>query len=346
LFSVKTSKLFSGATAPSEEEQQNLLEVTVNVMKKYNKPIVIILQEYMTSTEYLDLEEDRRRIRDYFFAHGIPAYLTEQRAFTALSHLAGYRQAAGKGPNAVISVGNNGKQQSVIKGRKQLLKIQENSGNAILNEIECKRVLKSIGIKVTEPVFAESEKEAVAAAKKMGFPVVMKVVSPEITHKSDIGGVKLNLPGEDQVRTAYNEIMEAVAKKAVQATIAGVSIQKMAPPGLELVIGMTKDPQFGPMLMFGLGGIFVEVLKDVSFRIIPLSREDAGSMIRGIKGYRLLTGFRGRPAVDIEYLEELLMKLSGFILENPEIKEMDINPLIAYEKGAVAVDARIVLEDG
>jgi acetyl-CoA synthetase (ADP-forming) len=119
----------------------------------------------------------------------------------------------------------------------------------------------------------------------------------------------------------------------------------MAAPGLELVIGVIKDPQFGLMLMFGLGGTSVEVLKDVAFRIVPLTREDAGDMIRQIKGYPLLAGFRGQSASDINYLEELLMKLSAFVAENPEIKEMDINPLIAYENGAVAVDARIILDN-
>ena len=138
--------------------------------------------------------------------------------------------------------------------------------------------------------------------------------------------------------------MKAVRKKAPKAAVEGISVQKMAQPGLELVIGMTRDPQFGPMLMFGLGGTSVEILKDVAFRIVPLTEEDAGDMIREVKGYRLLEGYRGQPPVDVEFLEGLLMKLSAFVEENPEIKEMDINPLIAYKKGAVAVDARIILD--
>jgi acyl-CoA synthetase (NDP forming) len=344
LFSVKTSKIFSGTTAPSEKEQRGLLDIPVKVMKKYKKPIAIILPEYVTSAEAVDLEEERRKIRDYFFSHGIPVYLSEQRAFTALAHLAKYRQTTGKAANAVKSE-NNGNEKIVLKDRKQFAKILEKTENSILDEIQCKTILKSIGIKVSKPILAESGKEAVAVAKKMGYPVVMKVVSPQITHKSDIGGVKLNLMSDRQVRTAYTEIIKAAAKKAAKAKIEGVSIQKMTQPGRELVMGMTKDPQFGPMLMFGLGGIFVEVLKDVSFRILPLSREDAGDMIRGIKAYHLLEGFRGQPAVDVKYLEELLLKLSGFIMGNPEIKEMDINPLIAYKKGAIAVDARIIVED-
>ena len=344
LFSVKTSQIFSGTTAPSDKDQRGLLEIPVKVMKKNKKPITIILPEYVTSAEAVDLEEDRRKIRDYFFSNGIPVYLSEQRAFTALAHLAKYRQAKRKTEKAFIA-GKNENEKAITNRRKQFLRMLGETENSILDEIQCKTILKSIGIKVSEPVLAGLKTEAVAVAKKMGYPVVMKVISPQITHKSDIGGVKLNLMSDSQVRTAYTEIMKAVAKKAPKATIDGVSIQKMAKPGLELVIGMTKDPQFGPMLMFGLGGIFVEVLKDVSFRILPLSREDARDMIRGIRSYHMLEGFRGQPAADIIYLEELLLKLSGFIMANPEIKEMDINPLIAYKKGAIAVDARIILED-
>jgi acyl-CoA synthetase (NDP forming) len=231
------------------------------------------------------------------------------------------------------------------KNRKAFLSILQKSKTPILDEIQCKTILKGAGLKVTLPVMAASKKEAVAAAEKLGYPVVMKIVSPQISHKSDIGGVKLKLQNEVQVGIAYDEIMKAVRKKAAKAVIEGVSIQKMAAPGLELVIGVIKDPQFGLMLMFGLGGTSVEVLKDVAFRIVPLTREDAGDMIRQIKGYPLLAGFRGQSASDINYLEELLMKLSAFVAENPEIKEMDINPLIAYENGAVAVDARIILDN-
>jgi acyl-CoA synthetase (NDP forming) len=228
--------------------------------------------------------------------------------------------------------------------RKLFLNMRKKSATPILDEIQCKNILKKAGVKVTLPILAATKKEAVASAEKLGYPVAMKIVSPQITHKSDIGGVKLKLGNKAQVGNAYDEIMEAVRKKAANAAIEGVSIQKMAQPGLELVIGMTKDPQFGPMLMFGLGGTSVEILKDVAFRIVPLTKDDAKDMIREIKGYPLLEGYRGQSAVDIEFLEELLLKLSAFIEENPEINEMDINPLIAYKRGAVAVDARIILD--
>ena len=342
LFSVKMSKIFSGSTAPSEKDQQELLDVPVKVMKKYGKPIIIILPDDMTGADSVYLEEERRKIRDYFFANGIAVFMSEQRTFTALSHLSKFqlRNSTGKAADKKIPAPVSGS-----KTRKLFLNIVKKSRTPILDEIQCKRVLKSAGIKVTVPVLAASKKEAIAAAGKMGYPVAMKIVSPQITHKSDIGGVKLKLQNKGQVGTAYDEIMAVVRKKAAKAHIDGVSIQKMAAPGLELVIGMIRDPQFGPMLMFGLGGTSVEILKDVAFRITPLTRQDAGDMIRQIKGYRLLEGYRGQPPVDIEYLEEMLMKLSTFVEENPEIKEMDINPLFAYRKGAVAVDARIIVDE-
>ena len=342
LFSVKMSKIFSGSTAPSEAEQQALLEVPVNVMKKYNKPIIIILPDDMTGTDSIYLEEERRRIRDYFFANGIPSFLSEPRAFAALAHLAGFKERAGR----KILPAKSASSASGSKNRKLFLNMRQKSTTPFLDEIQCKTLLKGVGLKVTLPVLTASRKEAVAAAEKIGYPVALKIVSPQITHKSDIGGVKLKLQNKAQVGAAYDAIINAVRKKAAKAVIEGVSVQKMAEPGLELVIGMTKDPQFGPMLMFGLGGTTVEVLKDVAFRIVPLTKEDTRDMIRQIKGYPLLEGFRGQPAIDLEYLEDLLLKLSAFIEENPEIKEMDINPLIAYKRGAVAVDARIILERG
>jgi len=342
LFSVKMSKIFSGTTAPSEAQQQALLEVPINVMKKYKKPMIVILPDDMTGADSVYLEEERRKIRDYFFANGIPVYLSEPRAFAALANLSRYKQRAGRKLASRKKMANTA---SWPKNRKAFLSILQKSKTPILDEIQCKTILKGAGLKVTLPVMAASKKEAVAAAEKLGYPVVMKIVSPQISHKSDIGGVKLKLQNEVQVGIAYDEIMKAVRKKAAKAVIEGVSIQKMAAPGLELVIGVIKDPQFGLMLMFGLGGTSVEVLKDVAFRIVPLTREDAGDMIRQIKGYPLLAGFRGQSASDINYLEELLMKLSAFVAENPEIKEMDINPLIAYENGAVAVDARIILDN-
>jgi acyl-CoA synthetase (NDP forming) len=218
------------------------------------------------------------------------------------------------------------------------------TSRTLLTEIESKTLLSEAGVPVIETRLASSKQEAIGISKKLGFPVALKIVSPEIIHKSDVGGVKLGLKTSKQVESAYEEILSSVKQKHPHAIIDGMSVQKMARPGVEVIIGMTKDSQFGPVLMFGLGGILVELLKDVSFRIVPLEREDAREMIRELKGYPMLEGFRGREPVDISILEEMLLKVSRFVDDHPEIKELDLNPIFAYKDGAVAVDARVILE--
>jgi len=218
-------------------------------------------------------------------------------------------------------------------------------GRLILTEFESKKFLKQVGIPVIETRLARTLKESVLLSQKMGFPVALKIASPEIVHKSDSGGVRLSLNNASEVRAAYREIMDGVQAKNPSASIQGVSVQKMAKPGTEVIVGTSKDPQFGPVIMFGLGGIFVEVLKDVSFRIIPLGRKDALEMIEEIKGYPLLQGYRGKESVDIPALTEIILKISRVMEENPEIKELELNPIMAYKKGALAVDARIILEE-
>lgn len=217
---------------------------------------------------------------------------------------------------------------------------------ALLTEIEAKEWLKGAGIPVVETKLATSKTEAVEIAKKLGFPVALKIVSPDVVHKSDAGGVKLKLDNGTQVAKAYTEIMASIKKHYPKAEIIGVSVQKMAKPGIEIIIGMTKDAQFGPVIMFGLGGVLVEVLKDVSFRIVPLEKRDAAEMITEIKGFPILKGYRGQDPADIPYLEDLIVKVSDFVDKNPEIKELDLNPVFAYKDGAIAVDARIILESG
>ena len=215
----------------------------------------------------------------------------------------------------------------------------------LLTEVESKELLTKWGIPVVETKLTRSKKEAISVSKKMGFPVVLKISSPDIVHKSDAGGVKLGLANATQVSKAYTEITSSIKNQYPQAQIQGVSVQKMAPDGTEVIIGMSKDPQFGPVLMFGLGGVLVEVLKDVSFRITPVTRRDASEMIKEIKGYPILQGYRGKEPANITALEELVVKVSEFVEQNPQIKELDLNPVFAYKDKAVAVDARIVLEE-
>ena len=229
-------------------------------------------------------------------------------------------------------------QQIIDKARRE--------GRSLLTEIEAKELLKQAGVSVIDTNLAASSEEAISISRHFGFPVVLKIASPDIVHKSDAGGVRLGLKTSKQVGKAYDDILRTTIQKYPQAVIQGVSVQKMARPGVEVIIGMSKDAQFGPVLMFGLGGIWVEILKDVSFRIVPLTKRDAGEMIREIKGYPLLEGYRGQEPVDVPNLEELLLKVSDFVEQNPEVKELDLNPIFAYSDGAVAVDTRVILENG
>ncbi|TET40758.1 MAG: acetyl-CoA synthetase [Dehalococcoidia bacterium] len=226
----------------------------------------------------------------------------------------------------------------------KVLDLARIEGRSVLTEIESKELLKQAEIPVVETRLAKSKTEAIRISKELGFPVVLKIASPDIVHKSDSGGVRLGVANATQVGKAYSEIMSSIKEKYPNAAIQGLAIQRMAPPGVEVIVGMSKDVQFGPVLMFGLGGILVEVLKDVSFRIVPITRRDAAEMIREIKGYPLLEGYRGQEPADISALEELMVKVSQFVEQNPEIKELDLNPIFAYRDRAIAVDARIILE--
>lgn len=213
----------------------------------------------------------------------------------------------------------------------------------VLTEIKSKELLQRAGLPVVAAVLARSKKEAISLSREMGFPVVLKICSEDIVHKTDSGGVRLGLTNAAQVGNAYSEIRSSVRQTHPQACIQGVSVQRMAPPAIEVIIGMSKDPQFGPVLMFGLGGILVEVLKDVSFRIVPVTERDAREMIREIKGYPVLEGYRGQKPANVPALEQLIVKVSQFVEENPHIEELDLNPVFAYPDRAVAVDARVIL---
>jgi acetate---CoA ligase (ADP-forming) subunit beta len=214
----------------------------------------------------------------------------------------------------------------------------------VLTEVESKKMLQAAGIPVVETRFARTMKEAVAISKELGFPVALKVMSEEVVHKSDAGGVKLGLENASQVEKAYSGMMASVKAAYPKAKIDGVSVQRMARKGVEVIVGMSKDPQFGPVLMFGLGGVLVELLKDVAFRIVPVAKYDAAEMIREIKGFPMLTGFRGSEPCDLAALENLIVSVSDFVEKHPEVKELDLNPVFAYKDGVMAVDARVVLE--
>ncbi|NVM17544.1 MAG: acetate--CoA ligase family protein [Candidatus Lokiarchaeota archaeon] len=222
----------------------------------------------------------------------------------------------------------------------ELLKNKLESNQTVLTEFESKNLLKEIGIPIPDQELATTIEETIAVAKKIGFPVVLKLMAEDIIHKSDTGAVKLNIKNEDETAQAYDELMKIPSQSEKS-----ISIQKMADePITELIIGMTTDAQFGPALMFGIGGILVELLEDVSFRIAPITEYDAREQIHEIKGFPILDGYRGKPKADIDAIVDTLLKISDLVTEYEEINEMDLNPVFIYEKGLICVDARIILK--
>lgn len=215
----------------------------------------------------------------------------------------------------------------------------------LLSEVEAKAALGEAGVPVTATTLAQTREAAAAQAEAIGYPVALKVVSPNVAHKSDVGGVVLGLETHEEVAGAYDGIISSVRAAQPGAAIEGVSVQEMAEPGVEVIVGVTTDPQFGPVMMFGLGGIMVEVLGDVAFRLAPLGEGDARDMIDEIQGRQVLDGVRGQPPVDLGAIEAMLERVSEFAAEHPEVAELDLNPVIASPEGAIAVDARIVLAE-
>lgn len=221
----------------------------------------------------------------------------------------------------------------VIKG-----KIEANQ--IVLTEFESKELLQEIGISVPVQKLTTSKEETISAAEEIGFPIVLKLIAEDVVHKSDTGAVKLNLKTKEEVDKAYDELLKIPSQKEKM-----ISVQKMADePITELIIGMTTDPQFGPALMFGIGGILVELLEDVSFRIAPITEYDANEMIHEIKGFPILDGYRGKPKADIKVIVDTLLKISELVIKHEEINEMDLNPVFIYDKGLICVDARIILK--
>jgi len=212
-----------------------------------------------------------------------------------------------------------------------------------LLEHEAYAVAEYYNIPVPRVGLAQTPEEAGDIAEKLGYPVVLKIVSPDIAHKSDVGGVIVGVEGRENVVNAARKIFENVSRKAPHARIAGVLVQKMVPQGFEIIVGGLRDSVFGPVVMFGIGGIFVEVLRDVSFRVAPLTREEALEMIREIRSYKLLEGYRGQPPVSREALARIIVGVADMLLENPEIESVDLNPIMAFPDTAIVADARIIL---
>ncbi|MDI7260773.1 MAG: acetate--CoA ligase family protein [Thermodesulfobacteriota bacterium] len=309
-----------------EQTSQELVEL----VQKYKKPLFVntsFAREPIPSLEILK-------------SHGIPVFDSSERIAQCLGALMEYAHNKGKIKGMKIPEGVPKPRppvSAIFKG------VREQGRNNLL-ETESRELLSGYGIKLPEARLARDPGEATRVAKEMGCPVAMKVVSPDIIHKSDAGGVKLGVE-QHQVEGAFEEILKSAEKVTQRSRILGILISPMAPPGQECIVGMIRDRQFGPVLMFGLGGIFVEVMKDVSFRVAPLGKEDINEMVESIKGYRILTGIRGKTPKDINAIKDIIGKVSQMVIEHPEIQEIDLNPIIVHEKEASIVDSRVILTE-
>jgi acetyltransferase len=313
-------------------EPEETAKVIVELSRRYpSKPILAI---FMGGGKV----EKATRI---LIENNIPVYDMPERAVTAVLGLSNYREFRELLTKALeyVEVFDVDKEKAL-----EIIEEVRRQGRRVLLEHEAKEIVRSYGIPVVPTKLAVSEDRAVEIARKLGYPVVVKISSPDIIHKSDIGGVITNLKSDDEVAEAFRTVISNARRYVPTASIYGATVQKMVPKGREVIIGATKDPVFGHLIMFGLGGIYIELFKDVSFRLAPLSIYEAKEMITETKAYTLLRGFRGEPPADINSIVNILLRVSKLVTDIPQIVEIDINPLFVYEIGAIAVDARIIIE--
>jgi len=276
----------------------------------------------------------------YLQEHGIPVFRFPENAAKAFGALYRYSNWLNRQHLAQFTLKHN---------KKRAAEIIENSlvaGKTYLSELDGLELLKCYGFNVLPAKIAKNENEAAEIAENMSFPVAMKIISPQIQHKSDADGVILRLDSKEKIKQAFKKLIERAIAFDHNAVIEGIMVQKMSQPGDEVILGVNRYPAFGPLLMAGLGGIYVELFKNVVFRLAPLKRNEARRMIRSIKGYNIFKGFRGRPKSDIKVLEKSVVSLSDMVMNHPEIAEMDINPLMVHEEGkeATVADYRIILK--
>ncbi|MDK2781202.1 MAG: hypothetical protein PWR13_230 [Archaeoglobi archaeon] len=316
-------------TPQAMTSSEEVAEVIVEISKKYRKPI---LCSFMGGEL---MEKGVRILRE----NGIPNYLDPERAAKTFKAMVTFEENRRKERgNFVRFEVNREKVRRIIDAARR-------KGITYLG-LETLDILDAYGIPVVKSRIVKNEEEAVKASRELGYPVVMKILSPQIVHKSDVGGVVVGIQSDEEAKLSYNKIIENVKRYVPDAEIKGVLVQQMVSGGVETIVGSTKDAQFDNMLMFGLGGIYVEVLKDVSFRLAPITREEAREMIDEIKSGKILKGYRGSKGYDIEAIQDVLLRVSQLITDFPEILELDINPLVVFEngKGCIAVDARLTLE--
>ncbi|NOZ27143.1 MAG: acetate--CoA ligase [Chloroflexi bacterium] len=270
---------------------------------------------------------------------GVPNYQVPERAAEALAAMWSYRQWLEQPDDEIPRF------EADRERVRQVFDAVRSSGRVTMGEVEARAVLEAYGVPLPKSELARSAEEAVEIAERIGYPVVMKIASPDILHKTDIGGVKVNLMTASDVRDAFDLITYRAGRYMPNAEIWGCLVQQQVSGGKEVILGMSRDPQFGPLLLFGLGGIYVEALKDVTFRVAPIGRRAAMEMMREIRAYPLLRGVRGEEPSDLEAIADILLRISQLVTDFPEIVEMDINPLKVFDrgKGALALDMRLVL---
>jgi acetyltransferase len=274
-------------------------------------------------------------------AAGLPNFNTPERAVAALKAMFEYATWRQRPPRRVIRFRVNRRRvERIITRRLRTDRLQ-------VGEVKTKNILQAYGFRIPEGHLATSAEEAIEVAERIGFPVAMKVLSPDIVHKSDLGGVRLNIVNNEAVQDSYDLMMLRIGQRAPEARVEGIYVEKMVDCGLEVIIGMNRDPQFGPMLMFGLGGIFVEIMKDVTFHLAPITSEEAIQMLKSTRSYEILHGKRGQKGVDLEAIANGLQRISQLTTDFPQIAELDINPLIVGEPGSdpFVADARMTLQD-
>ncbi|MBN2207227.1 MAG: acetate--CoA ligase family protein [Candidatus Aminicenantes bacterium] len=286
--------------------------------------------------------KDANEAMKWLMENGLPTYEVPDKAVNAIAALREYARIRSR-----ITAYSSEAAPLQAEGARAVIGKARAEGREALNEVEAKAVFEAYGLPVTKTALARSEDEAAALARKTGFPVVLKIVSPDILHKSDAGGVKVDIKDEAGVRTAYKAIMAAAKAYKADAKIEGVAVQEMAPAGVEVILGSVNDPSFGPTIMFGLGGIFVEVLKDVTFRVAPVTAAQAERMLDEIQAAPILRGARGEKPRDRKALAAVLASYSAMIRDlEDEVGESDANPVLVYEdgRGLKIVDARIILK--
>jgi acetyl coenzyme A synthetase (ADP forming)-like protein len=283
--------------------------------------------------------EEVAAAKDQLMAAGIPNYPSPERAVAALKAMCDYAAWRRRPPRVVTRYGVNRRRVN------RVLQWHVRSGNKQVGEVEAKEILRAYDFNILAGQIARNADEAVEIAERIGFPVVLKISSPDIIHKSDFGGVRINLANAEQVRDAFDLMMVRIQRRAPTAHLRGAFVEKMGTRGREVILGMTRDPNFGPLLMFGLGGIFVEVMKDVTFYLAPVTQDEAMQMLKGTRSYALLQGARGQAPVDLEAIASALQRISQLATDYPQIMELDINPFIVGPVGtqAYVADARMTL---